>query len=392
MADERYEWLDEDAAERLLGGAAGAGLGSGGVPEAERLTAALDALRADAGSFPGADTSSGAASVTGSGTGELPGEAAALAAYRKSAASTVRVRRRAPWGRPLRLGLVTALAAGALGGVAVAAGSGVLPAPFLFGGSEPEPAVSVSAAASPGGQEIGEDDPDARADADPERTEQPAPTSGGGTPDAPDTDPSVGTGTTGDTREPGSGPGSAHGSGDSSDTSAPAGTTGTDGTSGTDGSGTDTSQAGGNKGKTSPEEWRRRTVKACQDYRADRLPHHLKKYLETQAKGADNVTRFCDRLLDGQGGAPAPGASQGGGGESDDGQGGGAPGNGSAPGGANGGDGGSEDGSGGKNDGRSGSNVLAPPRSATDTRTPVGRALWTAPPAAFAPAGEPAYA
>ncbi|MFF3936216.1 hypothetical protein [Streptomyces phaeofaciens] len=55
---------------------------------------------------------------------------------------------RSRWSRPARLGLVAALAVGMAGGVAVAAGTGVLPGPF--GGGEPaRPAASVSAPASP---------------------------------------------------------------------------------------------------------------------------------------------------------------------------------------------------------------------------------------------------
>ncbi|GAB7103978.1 hypothetical protein JCM4814A_22920 [Streptomyces phaeofaciens JCM 4814] len=57
-------------------------------------------------------------------------------------------RARSRWSRPARLGLVAALAVGMVGGVAVVAGTGVLPGPF--GGGEPAtPAASVSAPASP---------------------------------------------------------------------------------------------------------------------------------------------------------------------------------------------------------------------------------------------------
>lgn len=52
-------------------------------------------------------------------------------------------------GRPLRAGFAVALAGCALGGVAVAAGTGVLPTPF---GSGNDPAVTVSPVASPGDQ------------------------------------------------------------------------------------------------------------------------------------------------------------------------------------------------------------------------------------------------
>ncbi|MGP3999907.1 hypothetical protein ACTWQE_07710, partial [Streptomyces sp. 8N706] len=167
MADDRYSWLDEDAAERLLRGepadaAVGAGDGAARA-RAERLAAAL----ADA-----ADTR-----PPGPGAGlteaELPGEEGALAAFRKvrearadascpestrgeaiahpEAPPTVRIGRprasRAcrPFriGRPLRAGLAVALAGCALGGFAIA---GVLPTPF--GGGEPLPAESVSVGAT----------------------------------------------------------------------------------------------------------------------------------------------------------------------------------------------------------------------------------------------------
>ncbi|MGX1545858.1 hypothetical protein [Streptomyces adustus] len=159
MADEQYRWLDREAAERLLRG--------------EPLAPAVDATVRDragrlAETLGALSTAAAAPDST-----ELPGEAAAMAAFRaargaerpavgrraRTAASRsadaglVRLGRPAPaagrfrWGRPVRLGLSAALAAGMVGGVAVAAGTGVLPAPF--GGVEPGPAVSVSAAASP---------------------------------------------------------------------------------------------------------------------------------------------------------------------------------------------------------------------------------------------------
>ncbi|MPY35786.1 extensin, partial [Streptomyces adustus] len=159
MADEQYRWLDREAAERLLRG--------------EPLAPAVDATVRDragrlAETLGALSTAPAAPDST-----ELPGEAAAMAAFRaargaerpavgrraRTAASgsadagLVRLGRPAPaagrfrWGRPVRLGLSAALAAGMVGGVAVAAGTGVLPAPF--GGVEPGPAASVSAAASP---------------------------------------------------------------------------------------------------------------------------------------------------------------------------------------------------------------------------------------------------
>ncbi|MFZ3568574.1 hypothetical protein ACOKM5_16595 [Streptomyces sp. BH097] len=158
MADEHDKWLNRDAADRLLRGEAPAVSGDDAL-RADRLTAALYAL----------------AEVPAGSEGELPGEDAALKAFRETRAVTAvngavnegasgrvragRARRSAGaapkvsgrlpnWGRPARLGAVAAFAACMVGGVAVAAGTGVLPSPFR-GSDDPAPAASVSAAASP---------------------------------------------------------------------------------------------------------------------------------------------------------------------------------------------------------------------------------------------------
>ena len=160
MADEQDKWLDRETAEFLLRGEPLEGADPAVRDRAERLVAALGAL---APPVPAGE--------------ELPGEAAALAAFRKvraeqadastgvsaavghgaadrlSGAGPVRIgsrgegARRPRRGRPLRLGLAAALAVGLIGGVAAAAGTGVLPTPFDR--TEPEPAATVSAAASP---------------------------------------------------------------------------------------------------------------------------------------------------------------------------------------------------------------------------------------------------
>ncbi|WP_371662202.1 hypothetical protein [Streptomyces sp. NBC_00280] len=169
--DDPYRWLDRAAAERLLSGEPlEASLESAGPEardQADLLAKTLGALSVD---IP-------------PGSAELPGEAAALAAFRKarpapdlttgapvttelpapdlgsdmglvrvggfgrSGASPRSGARAARWGRPLRLGLGAALAAGMVGSVAMAAGAGVLPNPF--GGDEPgRPAATVTAGAS----------------------------------------------------------------------------------------------------------------------------------------------------------------------------------------------------------------------------------------------------
>lgn len=187
MADEHNKWLDRDAAERLLRGEPLEAVDAATRTRAARLAETLDAL-----------------AVTRVDGGELPGEAAALAAFRKAresgaqepGAATPKARHARPrgafapatslhapvghendananaaidgyagsdvgsvrlarpdarpvrWGRPVRFGVAAALAGCMIGGVAVAAGTGVLPSPF-GGSSEPGPAASVSAAASP---------------------------------------------------------------------------------------------------------------------------------------------------------------------------------------------------------------------------------------------------
>ncbi|MET8567442.1 hypothetical protein [Streptomyces sp. NPDC004783] len=158
MADEQDRWLDRETAEILLRGEPLEAVDPVVRQRAERLAGTLDALAAHP-------------RRTG---GELPGEAAALAAFRSARAERTQVPAGAPaasgrlgsdaglvrlgtrgdgagrpgWGRSLRLGLAAALTAGMVGGVAVAAGTGVLPTPF--GGDGPDaPAASVSAAATP---------------------------------------------------------------------------------------------------------------------------------------------------------------------------------------------------------------------------------------------------
>ncbi|MET8691681.1 hypothetical protein ACFTT0_19280 [Streptomyces bauhiniae] len=150
MADEHDKWLDGETSERLLRGEPLEAVDADARVPADRLAGLLGTLAAQ-----------GAPAL-----GELPGEKAALAAFRDARATVpaesaygygdaglVRIGapaprdRRSRWGRPVRFGLAAALAAGTLGGVAVAAGSGVLPGPFRH--DDPRPGASVSAAATP---------------------------------------------------------------------------------------------------------------------------------------------------------------------------------------------------------------------------------------------------
>jgi hypothetical protein len=161
MADEQYRWLDRDAAERLLRGEPLEAVDAGTRDQLDRLAEALDSL----------------AAAPELSSDELPGEAAALAAFRKAreggdgapaplghrgrvrprahAADAGLVRlgrpaahgRRTRWGRPTRFGLAAVLAVGMVGGVAVAAGTGVLPTPFTR--EHPGPAATATAARPP---------------------------------------------------------------------------------------------------------------------------------------------------------------------------------------------------------------------------------------------------
>ncbi|MFF2008119.1 hypothetical protein ACFVWY_03455 [Streptomyces sp. NPDC058195] len=307
MADERYEWLDKDAAERLLRGEPVDPVDGPSGTDAERLAAALEA----------------AARTARPATAELPGEAAALAAFR----ATPRARaargaadrlggpadragvldpvrlgsgpaagagrgRRARWSRPVRFGLVASFAGCALGGVAVAAGTGMLQVPF-GGGSQP--ASSVSAAATP--EEPG-----------PERAEGlTAPPSA--SPDASGATSSAGSSSSAGAPEPG-GPdrseGRDHGKGDGS---------------GARTSGPPTGSADGRPdsrpGNSGSAGWYAKAVQACRDYRDGTLNEKRRRKLEELANGAANLGRFCDRVLganeDGQNGNGQGGGSGGGG-------------------------------------------------------------------------------
>ncbi|MFE4452101.1 hypothetical protein [Streptomyces sp. NPDC056796] len=316
MADEQHEWLDADVAELLLRGGSVEPVGDHARTEAGRLEAALLALRTPA---PARD--------------ELPGEAAALAAFReasrggeragatgtaghadqRNALDTVRIgavstaapRRRPRWTRPVRLGLAVSLAGCALGGVAVAAGTGMLPAPFGGHGS-PVPATSVSAAASP--EELGAEVPDAG-------TPSPLPSLPSGTPSPP------------------AAPDAPDG-----------GTPGSDGRSGQDEGGATARERGGQDsgdsgtqdgtdGRRSPEgsaaEVYKKSVRACRGYREGTLSQKEKRRLLELADGEANLDRFCDRLLgpdsrggdDGQGDEDGDGDEGGGGDKGGDGEG-----------------------------------------------------------------------
>ncbi|NUK25397.1 hypothetical protein HRW23_04220 [Streptomyces lunaelactis] len=262
MADERYEWLDKEAAERLLRG--------------EPVEAADEHARTQAARLSRALYGAGRAGYCDD--GEMPGEAAALAAYRKARADsaapagaalgTVRLTRsarRAPglrFARPVRFGIAAAVAGCALGGVAVAAGTGFLPGPF--GNDDPLPASSVSAAATPG----------------PLVTQSPS----GEGPVSP-SQPPAGSST------PPVAPPSSSGTGQ-----RPGGASGSNGGDPDDGSGKPGRTGDGTRDDRRAELYRK-SVQACREYRSGKIAPDRKRLLEQAADGPERVERFCDRVL-----------------------------------------------------------------------------------------------
>ncbi|MEU1516654.1 hypothetical protein ABZ490_31695 [Streptomyces sp. NPDC005811] len=265
MADKQDRWLDRETAERLLRGESPENaVAPEAHDQAERLARTLAALSALGAEPLRADE-------------ELPGEAAALKAFSEARAARespagshaspqsrtshpsaypgdaglVRIggrtgadrngeRAHRRWSRPLRLGLAAAVAVGMLGGVAVAAGTGVLPSPF--DGAGPEPGASVSSAASPD-----------RASA------SPSPDTSGGVPDAVAPDGGTDRDSTGSAK-------------------------GTDGSSAAPGA-----RSGWPKGVTS----------ACREIEAGRtLGTQRRRTLEGLAGGRSRVTTYCAHVLE----------------------------------------------------------------------------------------------
>lgn len=289
MADERYEWLDRKAAEQLLRG--------------EPVRTSDEHARAQAAQLSRALFAAGRPEVpVHPEDGEMPGEAAALAAFRKSradaeAGDALRTVRLAPspcaalgvrLRRPVRFGIAALVAGCALGGVAVAAGTGLLPTPFS--GGTPLPASSVSAAETPG--PVLSESPDGAVSSpmqspDPVTSPSAPPAESGGLVKDPDP-----TGAT-------TGPGGE--------------------TPGRPEDGKDDA-----KSKRRAELYRR-TVAACLDYRKGTLPAEHRKKLEIAAKGPGGVERFCAELLnrDAKSGGDHSGSDGGGDNDDDKGDGGG---------------------------------------------------------------------
>ncbi|MFF4763567.1 extensin [Streptomyces sp. NPDC001292] len=307
MAEEQHRWLDRDTAERLLRGEPLDTVDITVRHPAERLAKALGALSAEsyppppaARAFPDSSASPASSPTSAypadSADAALPGEAAALAAFRKARAQRaderaaegtdahlethsrprsvvsddvglVRIGTRARGGtgrrprragsrrrgRPVRLALSAALAAGAVGGVAAAATTGVLPTPF--GGDEPAPGTSVSVPATPGHPLV-------------------SPSPGGTT---------------------GSGPGTRTPGG--ATTAAPDGDAGSTAREGSAAPGRDAATGSGDEQGALGDRWNR-LVASCRDLRDGKsLDSDRRRTLEGAAGGSARVWSYCQGVL-----------------------------------------------------------------------------------------------
>lgn len=321
MADEHYEWLDKDAAERLLRGEPVVPVGDEARTDAFRLAEALGAARGGprprTGELPGEDAVLAAFRQAGHGNGvdrlagraagvAVPGRPGLLHAVHIGSAPDTPVRR-PRWSRPVRFGLVASLAGCALGGVAVAAGTGVFTGTFGGQGS-PAPATSVSAAVTPGPLISGGSTDAPSSPADPPSPDEPADPSSPATreSDGPEKPDGERTGDTG--RESGE------------DRPGIPDRPGNDGREETPGSGEGQDEwPGGSGDDTASGNWYERSVKACKAFRDGTLDDRSRRELIRFAKGEKNLERFCDRLLDGSGGSGGSGGD-GDGGDDDGGQ------------------------------------------------------------------------
>ncbi|WP_329173861.1 hypothetical protein OG754_15640 [Streptomyces decoyicus] len=274
MADDRYDWLDKDTAEQLLRGEQVSARNGDGARELEQL---LEAAAAVAARTPEAV--------------ELPGEEAAVAAFRQAVrhgsgarnrtagapapgartAHTADLAERTRLGRPVRRGFAVALAACAIGGVAVAAGTGVLPTPFR-GGGDPAPASSVSAVETPG----------------PFRTGEPGAQTDGTTGQTPDATPDPKRSEPPESPRPGSSPGASKNPG----SGTPSGGTGrgSDKPGGSDGK-----EPGPGHGDT-----KNFLLGLCQSYESgkrDGMDRDTLRRLERKAGGPEKVHVFCRAYL-----------------------------------------------------------------------------------------------
>ncbi|WP_327593752.1 hypothetical protein [Streptomyces chartreusis] len=268
MADEQYRWLDRETAERLLRGESLEAVDAADRDQAERLAKTLEALTAEP-------------PLT---SAELPGEAAALAAFRAAregrdnTSATVgdgpgrtapeaadvglvrlgrpaRAARRPRWARPVRLGLAAALAVGMVGGIGVAAGTGVLPTPF----DRNEPARPAATVSAPVPTENPLISPSPRAGDE----EEPTPDGGSEPPSA--------SGSPEDTVEPGGPPAGDH-------------------------------DSASQDGKNRHGGWWKAVTSYCRDVRDGRpLPLDRRRTLEGAAGSSARVWKYCKSVLAGAG-------------------------------------------------------------------------------------------
>ncbi|MBV1957098.1 hypothetical protein AB0A84_22575 [Streptomyces albidoflavus] len=252
MADEHHGWPTEDATERLLRGEhSGPADAPPDPPEAAALRAAFATLTA-----PGPAEQAAAR--------EEEAVAAFRTAHRETGAGVVRLGRPAPapsrWGRPVRFGLAVALGGFMIGGVAMAAGAGVLPSPFR-GTENPAPAASVSADSS---------SPEVLVSPEPDPSEPASPTP----PDSPS--------------PPASSPGEPTPEEDETDPPR---------------SGTPTPERSPHPGRTPSRgggwDWEERTETACRAYEDGTMDAEHRRRLERLAKGGPGaIERFCRGVLD----------------------------------------------------------------------------------------------
>lgn len=308
MADERDRWLDKAAADRLLRGEpAVPGAEHHARARAERLRAALDAL----------------AEPPPAAGGELPGEAAALAAFRAARGTAPQAQvagaevfgsgetvvdlsppalrgagpsfghgRGVPSGsvshsasgsrrnRPVRFVLAAAVASVAVGGLAAAAGAGLLDRD-THENAGGVPAVSVSAGDSPaaGGG------PDPTLVPQPQSPRTSGPGTPGATPNPDDGDP----GAQGRTpTAPGAGGGTGTGGG-----------TATGPTANGSAPGKEANDRFVEGGADKDRENRTRVAEMCRDFRAGRLDNDRRDKLVRLAKGLLRIPHYCQSVLDG---------------------------------------------------------------------------------------------
>ncbi|MEV1049177.1 hypothetical protein [Streptomyces sp. NPDC049916] len=318
MADEHDEWLDKDAAEKLLRGEPVAPVGDRARDDALRLAEALDAARGGGptgGPLPGEDAVLAAFRQAAHGDGAfdrlagrtagaaLPGQPGMLHSVHLGQAPAAQARRPRR-SRPVRFGLAVSLAGVTLGGVAVATGTGMFSGSF-GGQGAPAPATSVSAAVTPEplASDLPTEDPPSPADPSPpdgpEVSSSPAPSESAGSgedsgdPSGEATGPERGGDPTGGADRPG-------GSGGEDTSGSTLG-----GEDRPDGRGDDTSR-----------NWYEKSVKACKAFRDGTLDERSRRQLIEMAKGERNLERFCDRLLGEHGGGGGNGGGSGGSGGS----------------------------------------------------------------------------